>query len=218
VHTASIATTATSGVSHILFKNVDYALFRKLVFPGMMGCILGAYVLTRIPLNIAKPIIATYLLCIGLIILYKALRHILLNKRIPTFFVKKNLSGYLPSKHIRSVAPLATTGGFLDAVAGGGWGHIVTSTLLAQGATPHFVIGTVNTVQFFIAITATVTFFFTVGLSHWPIIIGLIIGGVIAAPIAAFMVRRINPPVLMLLAGSIVTLLSTRTLIKLIYF
>jgi uncharacterized protein len=215
VHTASIATTATSGISHALFKNVDYLLFRRLVIPGVIGSILGAYLLTRIPTKIATPLIASYLLSMGLIILYKAIRQVHQTKRLPAFFIKKILREQLPSEHARGVIPLGAVGGFLDALGGGGWGHIITSTLLAQGATPHYVIGTVNSVQFFVALSASATFFFTIGLSNWPIIIALIIGGVIAAPLAAYMVRRINPPLLMLMAGILVVLLSARTLIRL---
>jgi uncharacterized membrane protein YfcA len=216
VHTASIATTATSGVSHVLFKNVDYRLFARLLIPGVIGSIIGAYVLTRIPMAFARPIIGTYLLTMGLIILYKALVQILITKRIPVLFLKKIIKDQLPSEHVLGVTPLAGAGGFLDAVGGGGWGHIITSSLLAQGGAPHYVIGTVNSVQFFVSVSASATFFFTVGITHWSIILALIIGGVIAAPFAAFMVRRINPPLLMLMAGIIVVALSTRTLLGLI--
>lgn len=213
VHTASIATTATSGLSHILFRNVDFLLFRRLVIPGVIGSVAGAFLLTKIPVGIARPVLAVYLLSMGCIILYNALSQIISSRRIPAVFIKKILRDQLPSEHVTHVVPLATAGGFCDSLGGGGWGHIITSTLLAQGATPHYVIGTVNTVQFFIAVSASTTFFFTVGIQHWTIIIALITGGVLAAPLAAYLVRRVNPVVIMAIAGCIVTSLSLRTLL-----
>lgn len=214
VHTASIATTATTGISHVIFKNVDYRLFCQLFIPGICASIAGAFVLTRIPLNIARPVIGIYLLCMGLIIFIKALYHIVSTKRVPALFIKKILQNQLPSEHVRGVTPLAGLGGFCDALGGGGWGHILTSSLLAQGATPHYVIGTVNTVQFFVSLSASITFFLMVGIKHWSIIFALISGGVLAAPLAAFMVRKVNPPFLMLIAGIVVVTLSSKTLLN----
>lgn len=217
VHTAEVGTTSASALSHALFKNVDYVLFRRLVIPGMIGAVLGAYVLTRLPINVARPVIASYLLLMGLVILFKALRKIIPAKSIRNLLVKHHAQGGLPSDHINLlVFPLALVSGFLDAAGGGGWGHIITSTLLARDATPHYVIGTVNTAQFFVAVSASLTFFITVGISHWPIILALLTGGVIAAPLAAYMVRRVHPFMLMLLAGLLVVFLSARILIKLL--
>ncbi len=214
VHTASIATTATSGITHCLFKNVDYALFRRLIVPGVISSILGAYSLTKIPLNIARPIIAAYLLIMGFIILYKFLGQVYTNKKSTTGLIGNITLTELPSQHVKGVTPLATLGGFLDAIGGGGWGHIITSSLLAQSATPRYVIGTVNSVQFFVAISACATFFITNGISHWSIIIGLMIGGVSAAPLGALMIKRINSRVIMLIASIIIISLSTHTLAK----
>jgi uncharacterized protein len=216
VHTASIATTAASGISHLILKNVDFKLFRRLLIPGVAGSVVGAYVLTQIPLSIATPVIALYLLSMGLIVLYKAIVQIIECKRLPALFIKEPTRQQLPSAHVRGIVPLGVVGGFLDAVGGGGWGHILTSTLLAQGATPHYVIGTVNSVQFFVALSASLTFFLTVGISHWSIILALILGGVVAAPLAALMVRRMNPPLLMLIAGLVVVTLSGQTLFKIL--
>lgn len=212
VHTASIATTAATGLSHVFFKNIDLRLFRRLLIPGIISSILGAYVLTRIPLEIARPIIGAYLLSMGLMILLRATHHIASTKKVPELFIKKILNDQLPSEHVRGAAPLSCLGGFCDAVGGGGWGHILTSSLLAQEASPHYVIGTVNTVQFFVALSASITFFLMVGITHWHIILALITGGVLAAPLAAFMVRKVNPPVLMLVAGVVVVILSSRIL------
>jgi uncharacterized membrane protein YfcA len=113
----------------------------------------------------------------------------------------------------RAVAPLGLVGGVVDAIGGGGWGPIVTSTLLGQGTTPRYAIGSVNMAEFFVTLTISTTFFLTVGLSLWPIIVGLIIGGVIAAPFAAIATKHIPDQVLMLLVGCVVVLLSLRTII-----
>ena len=104
-------------------------------------------------------------------------------------------------------------GGMLDAIGGGGWGPIVTSTLLGQGTTPRYAIGSVNIAEFFVTLIISTTFFLTVGLSLWPIIAGLIIGGVIAAPFAAMATKDITDKVLMLLDGCVVVLLSLRTIL-----
>jgi hypothetical protein len=112
-----------------------------------------------------------------------------------------------------AVAPLGLFGGVVDAIGGGGWGPIVTSTLLGQGTTPRYAIGSVNIAEFFVTLTISTTFFLTVGLSLWPIIAGLIIGGVIAAPFAAMATKHIPDKVLMLLVGCVVVLLSVRTIL-----
>lgn len=213
VHTSEIVTTGISGFSHAMFKNIDYALFRRLVLPGIIGSILGAYILTKIPLQIAKPVIASYLLIMGLVILYKAMKGEKFLQFIQSVISTKVLKNRLPSEHAIGLTPLALTGGFFDAAGGGGWGPIVTSSLLAQGTAPHYTIGSVNLTEFLIAVSSSATFFLTINIIHWNIILGLILGGSVAAPIAAYMARRIHPKLIMLLAGSTIILLSLRTLI-----
>ena len=213
VHTAEIATTGISGISHAMFKNIDYALFRRLVIPGIMGSIIGSYLLTKIPTQMATPFISTYLLIMGIFILYRAFQKGKLIQAIKTFFVKKILKRKLPSSHARGLMPLGFAGGFFDAAGGGGWGAIVTSSLLAQGTTPHFTIGSVNLTEFLVTVSASATFFFTIGLTHWPIIIGLVVGGAIGAPLAAYLVRRIDSHILMLMVGVLIILLSIRNLV-----
>ncbi|AHE67602.1 sulfite exporter TauE/SafE family protein [Legionella oakridgensis] len=214
VHTAEIATTGISGFSHAMFKNIDYALFRRLAIPGIIGSIIGAYVLTKIPVEIARPLIAFYLIMMGGFILYKASQGGKLWQALKKFIVKRVKSHKLPSDEARGLIPLGLAGGFFDASGGGGWGPIVTSNLLAQGTTPHYTIGSVNLTEFLVTVSVSATFFFTIGLSHWPIILGLIVGGAIAAPLAALMVRFIQPRVIMLLAGIVVILLGIRMIIR----
>lgn len=215
VHTSEIVTTGASGLSHAMFKNIDYALFRRLVIPGIIGSILGAFALSYVPEHIAKPFIAIYLVVMGVFILYRAFEDGKMLDAIKIFVVKKIGRRKLPSKQAKGLIPLGFAGGFFDATGGGGWGPIVSSTLLAQGTTPSYTIGSVNLTEFLITISVSTTFFFTIGITHWQIILGLIVGGVIASPFAAYVVRHIQPKIIMLVAGIVVILLAIRTIIKL---
>lgn len=130
VHAVETFTTAASGVSHVVHRNVDWKLFRRLVIPGMIGAVAGATLLSTIDASVAKPFVMAYLACIGLYLLFRA------------------VGGEIKPRKPRVVAPLGLVGGFLDAAGGGGWGPVVTSNLLIQGATPRHTIGTVNTAEF----------------------------------------------------------------------
>ena len=194
VHTAEVFTTFVSGVSHLKFGNVDKKLFKKLLIPGIIGGVLGAYVLTSIPGKTIKPFIGFYLLIMGLMILRKAFKKIK-EKRVETKLI-----------------PLATAGGFFDAIGGGGWGPIVTSTLMARGHNPRFTIGSVNLSEFFVTVAEAATFFAILGLVHWQVIVGLLIGGVLAAPMAAYVCKRLPSRALMIIVGILITVLSIRTI------
>lgn len=194
VHTAEVFTTFVSGVSHLKFGNVDKQLFRKLLIPGIIGGVIGAYVLTAVPGNRIKPFVGIYLLIMGLMILRKAFK-VIKEKRVET-----------------KLLPLATAGGFFDAIGGGGWGPIVTSTLMARGHSPRFSIGSVNLAEFFVTIAEAATFFTILGLVHWQVIVGLLIGGVIAAPMAAYVCKRLPSRALMIIVGILITVLSIRTI------
>ena len=196
VHAAETFTTGASGLAHWRLGNVDRKLLLRLAVPGMIGGAIGAYALTELPGQTLKPFISAYLLVLGVLIVWKAL-------------AVRPLEAPTP----RAVAPLGVLGGMLDAIGGGGWGPIVTSTLLGQGTTPRYAIGSVNIAEFFVTLIISTTFFLTVGLSLWPIIAGLIIGGVIAAPFAAMATKDITDKVLMLLVGCVVVLLSLRTIL-----
>ena len=196
VHAAETFTTGASGLAHWRFGNVDRKLLVRLAIPGMIGGAIGAYALTELPGEALKPFISAYLLLLGVFIVWKAL-------------AVRPLEAPQP----RAVAPLGFFGGVVDAIGGGGWGPIVTSTLLGQGTPPRYAIGSVNMAEFFVTLTISTTFFLTVGLSLWPIIAGLIIGGVIAAPFAAVATKHIPDQVLMLLVGCVVVLLSLRNIV-----
>jgi uncharacterized membrane protein YfcA len=197
VHTSEMFTTAVSGISHFKFGNVDRRILWKLVIPGVAGGILGAYILTELPSGKLRPFVSVYLLIMGLMILFKVF------KKIHRTETKTRL------------IPLGLAGGFFDAIGGGGWGPIVTTTLVANGNTPRFAIGSVNSAEFFVTIAESATFFATIGtllVEHWVKIAGLMIGGVLAAPLAAYVCKIVPTKVLMLLVGLLITGLSIRIL------
>jgi hypothetical protein len=190
VHTVETFTTAVSGISHALHKNVDWRLFFRLVIPGMAGGVLGAYVLSNVDAGTAKPFILAYLAAIGGYLLWR--------------------SGHKPNpKKPRIVEPLGLVGGFLDAAGGGGWGAVVTSNLLVQGAHPRFTIGTVNTAEFFLTATISATFITQLGWEAFTqATLGLLIGGVIAAPFGALLAKRVPAGPLMFFVGLILIVTS----------
>ena len=173
-----------------------FKLFRVLLIPGILGAITGAYVLSSLgEYNyIMKPLVALYTLILGVLIIIKAFR--------PN---RKKIKS-------RNIAPLAVVGGFMDSVGGGGWGPVVSSSLIAGGRAPRYAIGSVNLAEFFIALASSLTFFTMIGISFWQIIAGLVIGGVIAAPIAANLSKSLPVKYLMILVGILVILVSFRTI------
>jgi hypothetical protein len=200
VHAAEVVTTAVSGASHWRLGNVDKRLFLRLLIPGVIGGAAGAYLLTSLPGEILKPYISAYLLVMGAVILAKAIRGVV---------------AAVDSSHWTRgrLVPLGLVGGVFDAIGGGGWGPVVTSTLLASGNNPRFTIDSVNLVEFFVTLAESITFILTIGLSHWKVILGLMIGGVVAAPLAAVVCRKIPARTLMIIVGVLIIGLSIRTII-----
>ncbi len=192
VHLVECFTTATSGLSHLLHGNVDKRLFFSLLIPGMVGGILGAYVLTSLDAAVVKPFVLLYLTGIGVYILARGI-----------FYPPK-------IKEAKLIAPLGLIGGFLDAVGGGGWGPVVTSNLLIQGADPRKVVGTVNVVEFFLTITVSAAFIYHLGFADVAgATLGLLIGGLAAAPIGAWAAKHFPPKQMLILVGIVLTLTST---------
>ena len=199
VHVVETFTTAASAISHIYHKNVNWRLFWRLVLPGMVGGATGAYLLANIDGAVARPFVMAYLTCIGVYLLWRAWR----------------LTHGREANSPKVVAPLGLIGGFLDAAGGGGWGPVVTSNLLVQGADPRFTIGTVNTVEFFLTSTISLTFIMTLGLEAFTIAaVGLIIGGLLAAPLGALLAKRIPAKNLMYMVGVVLTATSIFSLWK----
>jgi len=191
VHTAETFTTAVSGVSHVAHRNVDWKLFFRIAIPGVIGGILGAYVLTQVDAGIAKPFVLAYLTALGLYLFYRGVMH------------------RHTERQPKIVSPLGLVGGFLDAAGGGGWGGIVTSNLLVQGSNPRKTIGTVNTAEFFLTVTISATFLATLGWEAFTVATtGLLIGGVFAAPFGAWIAKRVNPDRLLTFVGALLTAVS----------
>lgn len=196
-HAAEVFTTGASGYSHWRFGNIDFRLVKRLAIPGMIGGAIGAFLLSSIPGDVIRPVISVYLLLMGILIMWKAFR------ARPT-----------QPEEPKKVGLLGLAGGFLDAIGGGGWGPMVASTLIGSGATPRYAIGSVSLSEFFVTVTITGTFVFTVGLELWPYIIALVLGGVIAAPVAAFATKRIPDQPMMMVVGTVIILLSMRELVR----
>jgi uncharacterized membrane protein YfcA len=198
IHAAECFTTGASAISHSALKNVDWKLFFRLAPAGIVGGVIGAYVLTGFDPTLIKAVVIAYLGVLGVYLLIRALQ---------------------PPRdeppHLKHVLPLGLVGGFLDASGGGGWGPVVTSTLLGRGHAPRFVIGSVNTAEFFVTAAISATFFWTLltgrlvlegGLLFGGAAFGgLVVGGLIAAPLAGY-VTRIAPARVLLGAAALLVI------------
>jgi uncharacterized protein len=196
VHAAETFTTGASGLAHWKLGNIDKKLVARLAIPGMIGGAIGAFALTNIDGALIKPFVSAYLLVMGLFILWQAFRSTTVERAPP-----------------ENVVPLGLAGGFMDSIGGGGWGPIVTTTLIGRGTTPRYAIGSVNLSEFFVTLTISATFLFTIGLELWPIITGLVVGGVAAAPFAALATKHLPDKPLMIIVGCVIVLLSLRTIL-----
>ncbi|MFZ2277017.1 MAG: sulfite exporter TauE/SafE family protein [Prosthecobacter sp.] len=198
VHAAECFTTGASGISHHAFGNVDRVLFRRLLIPAVIGAVVGAYILTSIDGKVLKPYISVYLVIMGAVIIAKAFT------RVP------------PRKVTTHLAPLGFFGALVDAMCGGGWGPIVASNLIIRGNDTRITVGSVNAVEFFVTLAASITFFLTIGLTHWNIILALAIGGVIAAPLAAWSAKHIPHKPFMVLVGLLIVVINSLRIFKIL--
>ena len=190
VHTAEVFTTGASGVSHLVAGNVDKRLFLRLALPGAVGGVLGAYVLTQLPGEAIRPFIYGYLLVLAVFILLRA-------------------AGKLaPRQEVKRVPVLGFFAGLLDASGGGGWGPVATSTLLARGGQARTTIGTVNAAEFVVTLAVSITFLLSMGLQYLNIVAGLLIGGMMAAPLAAVLVKRVKERWVLVAVGVLVLSIS----------
>lgn len=196
-HIAKLFTTGVSGIAHAKYGNVDRKLFVRLLVPGMAGGMLGVLLVTQIDGRLLKPFVSAYLLVIGVYILAKAFRRVRLRQGEP-----------------RHAAKLGLFGGFVDAVGGGGWGPVVTSSLVGSGSDPRTTIGSVNFAEFFMTLATAASFTFLVVEGTWPVVAGLVIGGLVAAPFAALLCKAINPRALFVSVGLLITALSALTLYR----
>jgi uncharacterized membrane protein YfcA len=191
VHIAEVFTTGVSGISHIKLGNVSRQLFLRLLLPGIAGASLGAWLLTSVDGNAIKPYVSAYLLLMGAYVLSKAWRRI-------------KPSGQPP----RHVAKLGLAGGFVDAVGGGGWGPVVTTTLVGSGHDPRTTIGSVNLAEFFLTFVSAGLFTLLVDGVPWATVAGLVVGGLFAAPLAATLTRLLPTRALLVLVGTVICSIS----------
>lgn len=201
VHAAEVFTTAASAGSHAVNRNVNWKLFAPLAAGGCVGGGLGAFVLTSVDGEAMKPFIVVYLGAMGLLILYRAWR-----------------SGRPRVFPLKYSSPLGLIGGFLDAVGGGGWGPTVTSAMVGAGAEPRISVGTANAAEFFVTSTISAAFLAALLSGHWEqaeglashatSVLGLIVGGLLAAPLAGFVIRRAPARPLTFAVGGLVVLLA----------
>jgi uncharacterized protein len=189
-HVAEVFTTAASGASHVYHRNVNWHFVARLAPAGILGGIIGAYILTRIDGKAIEPFVSAYLVAIGIYILFKAFRP-------------------LWPREVRDwiIPYVGFGGGLLDAAGGGGWGPIVTTSLVGRGHDPKKVIGSTNLTEFLVTLSISITFVLTLGWSELNAAIGLIVGGVIAAPIGAYVVKRL--PVRPLMVGVALIIIAT---------
>lgn len=196
VHAAEVATTGVSGLSHGLFGNVDRRLLWSLVLPGVAGAVLGAWLLSQLDWAWLRPLVSAYLLALGALLVWRAWRGLRREAR-------PGGRGWL-----------GLVAGFLDAVGGGGWGPLTTSSLMARHLEPRIAIGTANAAEFFVSLAASAVFLAALGVSHVHVVLGLLVGGVLVAPFAAWLARRVPARPMMAVVGGVVCAVSLFNLLR----
>jgi uncharacterized membrane protein YfcA len=192
VHTAEMFTTSASGAWHIYHRNVDWWLTAKLASAGVIGALIGAWLLSNIDAMAIRPFVSAYLLLVGLYLLFKVARGIPAQSKPRSEWP----------------VPIGLVAGFLDASGGGGWGPVATSSLLGAGHAPRRAIGSVNTAEFFVTVAAAATFFFELGLAPWQQFVPLVLGGIFAAPLGGWAARRLPARALMSAVGVLIVALA----------
>lgn len=198
-HAAEFFTTGFSAISHHQFGNVDKKIFFRLLLPGMIGGVIGALLLVSLEGDLVKLFMAGYLMIMGIVIITKFFRE------------------FPPTTVADHLIPLGFFGGLMDAVGGGGWGPIVTSTLLARGNEARMTIGSVNACEFFIVLATTFTFFLSGSYVGWEVVAGLALGGAVAAPLGAYLCKHVSHKIFLLFVGLLIIALSFRTIWMLVY-
>jgi uncharacterized membrane protein YfcA len=204
VHLSEVGTTLASGFSHWRFGNVDWGKIGWMAVPGGIGAFFGAVVLSSISAEAAQPVVAIFLFGLGVYILVR------FSFKVSNLISEKPISRKL-------LSPLGLVAGFLDAAGGGGWGPISTPTLLSSGRMqPRKVVGTVDTSEFVVALCASLGFLISLSFAEIPlgIVAALLIGGVVAAPLAAWLVRHLHPRVLGTAVAGVILLTNARTFLK----
>lgn len=197
VHTAEIFTTGASAASHIYHRNVDWRFVWRLGIGGVAGAVLGAWILSNVDVGAARRYVYAYLLVMGVFILLKSIR---------IAPARQSPAGW--------TAPFGFVAGFLDASGGGGWGPVLSSTLIGSGHAPRQTVGSVNVTEFFVTTAAATTFFVELGAASLQHLIPLILGGVLAAPVGGWAVKRVPARGLMIAVGALIVALSSWQLLR----
>ncbi|MBU5636070.1 sulfite exporter TauE/SafE family protein [Geomonas sp. Red69] len=196
VHSSEVVNRLLSGLSHYRYGNVDPGLFKKLAAGGVAGALAGALIVTSLPVKVLVPGISCFLILMGVRILLMGLgKAASVAKPIP-------------------LLPLGVAGGVVDVIGGGGWGPMVTATLMLRGTAGRVTVGSVNFAKFFVALAESASLFLLLRSPDWTVILGMIAGGAVAAPIAAAMCSRISPRIMMLFIGTLICALSVRTIFR----
>jgi uncharacterized protein len=204
IHSAESFTSAAGTISHWQLGNVNKKLVQALALPAILGAVLGAITLTYVGERYAKmtkPFIAAYTMYLGFRILKNAFR-------------KKDTT---PQKKKTNITALGLTGGFIDSFGGGGWGPLVTGTFIKNGYTPRYVIGSSTMAKFILTVASAITFIFTVGIHHWNIVAGLLIGGVITAPFSAMLTAKIPARNMFIITGCVVIVMGGITIFRAVF-
>lgn len=202
IHSAESFTTAAGSISHYKLGNVNKKMVWILVPVAILGAIIGAFTLSHFGehyAHIVKPIIACYTLYLGANILKNA-------------FKKKGVT--VKAKRKTNLRILGLAGGFIDSFAGGGWGPLVTGTLMKDGRTPRYVVGSSTVAKFLLTVTSAITFIFTIGIHHWNIVLGLLLGGIFTAPFSAMLTAKLPTKKMFIVVGTVVIVMSLTTIIK----
>lgn len=197
VHIAEIFTTAASGASHWWHRNVDWTMVRRIAIPGVIGGILGATILANVDGKHIAPFVTVYLSVIAILILIRAFRPVRAH----------------PATE-RAMPAVGFVGGLLDAIGGGGWGPVVTSTLVGAGEKPRYVIGSVNLTEFLVTVATSVTLILSLGVADLTPVIPLVLGGLVTAPFAGYLVKIVPARLLMIAVGILILVLSLRSLLR----
>ncbi|MDX8573051.1 TSUP family transporter [Elizabethkingia sp. HX QKY] len=205
IHSAESFTTAAGSISHYKLGNVNKKMVWVLVPVAIVGAIIGAFTLSHFGehyAHIVKPIIACYTLYLGANILKNA-------------FKKKGVA--IKAKRKTNLRILGLAGGFIDSFAGGGWGPLVTGTLMKDGRTPRYVVGSSTVAKFLLTVTSAITFIFTIGIHHWNIVLGLLLGGIFTAPFSAMLTAKLPTKKMFIVVGSVVIIMSLTTIVKALF-
>ncbi len=197
IHSAESFTSAAGTISHFKLGNVNKKLMTALAIPAVIGAVIGALSLSFLGEHYAKltkPFIAAYTLYLGVRILQNA-------------FVKKNANGAIIKKHT-NITALGLVGGFIDSFGGGGWGPLVTGTFIKNGRTPRYVIGSSTAAKCILTVASAITFIYTIGIHHWNIVAGLLIGGIVTAPFSAMLTAKLPVKKMYVVVGVVVIICS----------